>query len=140
MTAAKNAKLKVVKSLYLKAPPHHVWKYLTTASGLTKWFHDAPHDLEEAGEWRLDSNSLGREGEKILWGRVIEMKRHEKLVHTFTNKFLDGVETTCTWTLEPVENGTLLTLTHDGFPDFTMAVQHDTGWDMHFGRLRLVVA
>jgi uncharacterized protein YndB with AHSA1/START domain len=140
MTAAKSAKLKIVKSLYLKAPPRHVWKFLTTGPGLSKWFHDAPHDLEQGGEWRLNTNSMGREGEKMAWGKVVEMKPHEKLVHTFTHPGLKGVETTCTWTLEPVEDGTWLTLVHDGFAGFAEALDHDLGWEKHFPRLRLVVA
>jgi uncharacterized protein YndB with AHSA1/START domain len=140
MPATKSASHKITKTLFLKAPPRHVWKFLTTGAGLSKWFHDAPHDLEQGGEYRVDSNSMGKEGQALVWGRVIEMKLHERLVHTFTHNGFDGRETTCTWTLEPVEDGTFLTLVHDGMPDFKLAVQHDAGWDLHFGRLRLVVS
>ncbi len=138
---AKSASPKVVKTVFLKAPPQHVWKFLTTAPGLAKWFHDAPHDLEQGGEYRLDTNTMGKEGEKLIWGRVLEMKLHKKLVHTFTHEWLKGVETTCTWTLEGIGDGTVLTLVHD-FPnvDFCEAADHDAGWDEHFVRLRRVVA
>jgi uncharacterized protein YndB with AHSA1/START domain len=117
-----------------------VWKFLTTAPGLAKWFHDAPHDLEPGGEYQLNTNTMGKEGEKLIWGRVLEMKLHEKLVHTFTHEWLKGVETTCTWTLAAVDDGTVLTLVHEGFPDFKEGADHDVGWDEHFIRLRRVVA
>ena len=139
MPAARNART-IVKTVFLKAPPRHVWKFLVTAPGLAKWFHDAPHDLEEGGEYRLDTNTMGKEGEKLIWGRVLEMKLHQKLVHTFTHEWLKGVETICTWTLEAVGDGTVLTLVHEGFPDFNEAADHDTGWDEHFVRLRRVIA
>jgi uncharacterized protein YndB with AHSA1/START domain len=139
-SAAAKTRSRIVKTVFLKAPPRHVWKFLTTAPGLAKWFHDAPHDLEEGGEYRLDTNTMGKEGEKLIWGRVLEMKLHEKLVHTFTHEWLKGAETTCTWTLEPVDDGTVLTLVHDGFPDFKEAANHDSGWDEHFVRLRRVTA
>lgn len=141
--AAKNAEPKIIKTLFLKAPPEHVWKFLTTSAGLSRWFHDAPHDLEEGGEYRLDSNSLGKEGEQLCWGKVLEMRPHERLVHTFTHDWLKGAETTCTWTLQPVTSGTLLTLVHEGFPmdgDLAEIFSHDVGWDDHFTRLRRVVA
>lgn len=140
--AATKTKPRIVKTVFLKAPPKHVWKFLTTAPGLAKWFHDAPRDLEQGGEYRVDTNSIGQEGEKLCWGDVLEMKLHEKLVHTFTHKWLDGVVTTCIWTLTPVADGTMLTLVHEGFdPEkFGEIASHDAGWDEHFVRLRRVVA
>jgi uncharacterized protein YndB with AHSA1/START domain len=140
--AAAKAKPRIVKTVFLKAPPRHVWKFLTTAPGLAKWFHDAPHDLQQGGEYRLNTNTMGKEGEKLCWGEVLEMKPHEKLVHTFTHQWLEGVITTCTWTLVAVGEGTMLTLVHEGFdPDkFGEIASHDVGWDEHFIRLRRVVA
>jgi uncharacterized protein YndB with AHSA1/START domain len=131
---------RLVKTVFLKAPPQHVWTFLTTADGLSKWFHDAPHDLKQGGDFVLNSNTYGKVGEKLCWGEVLEMKPYEKLVHTFTHEWLKGVVTTCTWTLVPVGNGTQLTLVHEGFdPDhFEELTGHDAGWDEHFVRLRRV--
>ena len=66
-------------------------------------------------------------------------------MHTFTHDWLKGVETTCTWTLEGVKGGTVLTLVHDGWDKveedaFAMGANHDTGWDEHFARLRTVAS
>lgn len=132
---------KIVKTVFLKAPPSHVWNLLTTANGLSKWFHDAPHDLTEGGDYILNSNTVGKEGEKLCWGEVIEMKPPTRLVHTFTHEWLQGHPTICTWTLSPVGAGTMLTLEHTGFPEaggFAEVFSHDAGWDEHFIRLRRV--
>ena len=137
------SKMKIVKTVFLKAPPEHVWKFLTEADQLALWFHGGRADLEEGGDYVLEANSHGREGEKLCWGKVLEMKKPERLVHTFTHAHLKGAETTCTWTLEAVKGGTILTLVHDGWEAFEeapfgMASNHDKGWDEHFARLRTV--
>ncbi len=137
--------LKIVKTVFLKAPPAHVWKFLTEADKLAVWFLEGESDLSEGGDWALLTNSLGKEGERICWGTVVTMKAPEKLVHTFTHSHLQNVETTCTWTLEGVGNGTVLTLVHEGWEKvekdaFGMAADHDTGWDEHFARLRRVTS
>jgi uncharacterized protein YndB with AHSA1/START domain len=137
--------LKLVKTIYLKARPEHVWKFLTEPEKLAVWFHAGKHTLEEGGPWAVVTNSEGKEGEDICYGKVLEMKPYERLVHTFTHGHLNGVETTCTWTLEGVEGGTVLTLVHEGFgaveeSAFGITADHDIGWDEHFVRLRKVVS
>ena len=135
--------MKIVKTIFLKAPPEHVWKFLTEADRLAEWFHRGGENLTEGGDYILKTNTHGKEGEKICWGKVIEMNPPKRLVHTFTHEWLKGVETKCVWTLEKVKGGTILTLVHDGWEAvqedaFGMAANHDSGWDEHFLRLRRV--
>ena len=135
--------MKIVKTLFLKAPREHVWKFLTEADRLGEWFHKGASDLKEGGDYVLVTNSYGKEGTPLLTGKVLEAKAPERLVHSFTHEWLKGVETTCTWTLEAVKGGTILTLVHDGWEKFEedpfgMAANHDEGWDEHFARLRRV--
>ena len=135
--------MKIVKTIYLKAPPEHVWTFLTEADKLALWFHRGRDDLAEGGDYILETNSYGKKGEKLCWGKVLEMKKPERLVHTFIHDFMKGAETTCTWTLEAAAGGTILTLVHDGWENaeedpFGMAANHDSGWDEHFARLRRV--
>ncbi|GJL93048.1 SRPBCC family protein [Hyphococcus sp.] len=139
------SKTNIVKTIFLKAPPEHVWKFLTQADKLALWFHQGEADLKEGGDWALLTNTLGKEGQRMCWGKVVALKAPEKLVHTFTHNYLEGVETTCTWTLESVKGGTVLTLVHEGWDKlgdgaFPMAADHDTGWDEHFQRLRRVTS
>lgn len=137
--------MKIIKTLYLKAPREHVWRYLTEKDKLATWFHEAGEDLRDGGPFALVSNSPGREGERLCWGDVIEFDPPAKLVHSFTHDHLKGAETRCEWRLESAEGGTILTLIHEGFEayagaPFPIAADHDAGWDEHFARLRRVVA
>ncbi len=137
--------LSLTKTIILKAPPQHVWKFLTQADLLATWFHNASCDLIEGGEYKIVSNSIGKEGDAIIWGEVLLSDAPNKLVHTFTHPMLQEKNTVCTWTLTEIEGGTLLTLVHTGFElvedaSFSMASSHDKGWDEHFLRLRHVVS
>ncbi len=134
--------LTIEKTLFLKAPPEHVWKFLTEKDKLALWFHEGEEDLKADGVFALLTNSLGKEGSRLCWGNIIEFDPPKKLVHTFTHGGLDGVETTCQWTLIAADGGTVLRLKHSGFElakdGFQGAADHDIGWNEHFTRLRRV--
>ena len=99
-------------------------------------------DLKADGTYALVTNSLGKEGSRLCWGKVIEFDPPKKLVHTFTHEGLEGVETTCQWTLIAADGGTVLRLKHSGFElakdGFKGDADHDAGWDEHFTRFRRV--
>ena len=65
------------------------------------------------------------------------------MVWTFTVGPLNGVMTTVTWTLEAYDNGTRLTLVHEGLADamgdnaLGLIFALDPGWDEHLGKLRI---
>jgi uncharacterized protein YndB with AHSA1/START domain len=137
--------MKLVKTIFLKAPRAHVWTFLTEANRLALWFHQGEKDLEAGGDWALVSNSPGKVGQRVCWGKVRAFEPPARLVHTFTLQRLGGAETTCTWDLEEVDGGTILTLTHDGLERvvdgaFNVGSDLDKGWDEHFVRLRRVVS
>ncbi len=134
--------LKIVKTVFLNAPPEHVWRFLTEKDRLALWFHQGSEDLREGGDYVLVSNTLGQEGQRCIWGKILEFDPPRRLVHTFTHEYLNDVETTCTWTLTAVEEGTVLRLEHAGFEnvDFNMGSEHDRGWDEFFIRLRRVTS
>jgi uncharacterized protein YndB with AHSA1/START domain len=137
--------LTLTKTILLKAPPFHVWKFLTQPDKLALWFHASKDELKAGSDYTMLTNSLGREGETLMWGKVLEADEPRKLVHTFTHPWINEVETVCTWTLQEVENGTLLTLIHSGWENisedgFMKTAEHDKGWDQHFVRLRHVLS
>lgn len=137
--------MKLVKTVFLKAPRPHVWRFLTEKDKLALWFHAAASDVKPGGDYTLLTNSHGKDGEKLIWGKALEMTPPSKLVHTFTHNMLKGVETTCAWELAEFDGGTILTLTHTGWEKvgdgaFIMAANHDAGWDEHFVRLRRVTS
>lgn len=134
--------LTIVKTLILKAPPEHVWKFLTDEKKLSLWFYEAALPMKEGGDYKLLTNSLGKEGEQICWGTIKTFNPPKRFVHTFTHDHLQGIETLCDWTLEETPGGTKLTLIHSGFEKaaeaFNQIADHDVGWDEHFIRLRRV--
>lgn len=137
--------MKIVKTLFLKAPPEHVWEFLTDPDKLAEWFHRGGGIMEKGGEYALLTNSLGKEGDKLCWGKVVEFDPPNRLVHTFTHEWLKNIETTVTWTLTAQDGGTVLNLIHEGWEKleedaFNMGSSHDIGWDEHFARLRKVVS
>lgn len=136
--------LKISKTIFLKAPAAHVWRFLTEKDKLALWFHEGEADLETDGLYAVITNSLGKEGTRLCWGRVIKFEPPHRLVHTFTHAGLSGVETTCEWELIDVDGGTILRLEHRGFEGladaFNEGADHDKGWDTHFVRLRHVTA
>lgn len=137
--------MKLVKTIFIKAQPAHVWRFLVEADNLALWFHRGEVDVRADGVWAVVTNSPGREGQRICWGEVLVFEPPKRLVHTFTHQGLPGVTTTCAWVLEEAQGGTILTLTHDGFEAmgagaFGVTADHDKGWDEHFIRLRRVAA
>jgi len=88
-------------------PPEAVWKALTTPDLLARWW--APGDIAPTAGHRFTMD-MG------AWG----MQQCEVLsVHPGTSisfLFAEGsLDTTVTWTLETVEDGTVLHLEHAGF-------------------------
>ncbi|MEL6426997.1 MAG: SRPBCC domain-containing protein [Pseudomonadota bacterium] len=134
-TQTKDAQL--IKTIYLAATPEKVWDYLTRAEHLAKWYHAAAADLDAGADYQLNNT----DGEKIVWGTVLEWEPPKRLVTTFEAGPLGGGETTVAWDLEPLEGGTFVTLTHSGvlaIGDHGPRTLHaiDSGWDGHVGRLR----
>lgn len=130
----------ITKTVFLDAPRHVVWDFLTKREKLARWFHPAEEDLVEGADFSLlDQRS---EMSRICWGTVLEMRPHESLVYTFTVKSLNGAMTTVRWTLKEAAGGTQLTLVHEGIEQaageaaFMLLSALDSGWDEHFGRLR----
>lgn len=143
----------MIKTIFLAAPPETVWAYLTEADKLGEWFHPAAANLTKGVEFSLlgksDGDTTGAddiEARRICWGNVMEMDRPRRLVYSFTIKPLGGHTTQVSWQLEPISDGTRLTMTHDGIEEaageaaFGLLQALDKGWDEHFGKLRQRVA
>ncbi|MFT6398135.1 MAG: hypothetical protein ACJAYU_002890 [Bradymonadia bacterium] len=129
----------IVKSIVLKASPEKVWRFLTEKDKLARWFHETNRDLTEPSAFHYLRHDDEAEERKLMWGDILEVVPHSKLVHTFTHQALAGVVTTVTWELTPIEDGTQLTMTHEGLKSLAALSGHDSGWDQHLTRLRVVV-
>ncbi|MEM6708272.1 MAG: SRPBCC domain-containing protein [Pseudomonadota bacterium] len=142
--------IELIKTVVLKAPTGHVWRFLTERDKLATWFHEGKADLVPDQPWVLVTNSQGKEGEPLLWGDIECWEPPSengvgRLTHTFTHDWLKGPPLRCDWRLTPAGAGCVLTLTHTGFDGqggagFAEAADTDRGWDDHFVRLRTVVS
>ena len=129
----------IIKTIYLKANPKKVWRFLTQRDKLARWFHETNRDLTEPGPFEYMRHDDEAEDRKLMWGDILEVDPPVKLVHTFTHQWLEGVITTVTWELKPIGDGTQLTMTHTGITTLDELSGHDSGWDEHLTRLRNIV-
>ena len=117
------------KSVFLAADRDTVWAFLTGAEALGRWFHPAQADLKEGEDFTLVSQ---KDGDRMCWGQVEEMRAPDYMRWAFTIGPLNGVMTTVEWHLDEAPGGTRLSLTHSGLPDSTEAyglvMALDKGW------------
>ncbi len=117
------------KSVYLPTSPERVWEFLTKADLLGKWFHPAEKDLAAGEDYLLTSQ---KDGDRMCWGTVEDMRPHEFMRWSFTVGPMAGVMSTVEWYLTPTAGGTRLTLEHSGLPDnadgYGLVLALDKGW------------
>jgi uncharacterized protein YndB with AHSA1/START domain len=132
----------ITKTIFLNADAETVWAFLTDKDKLAEWFHPADSDLEQGSDYALIGQADDGTSVKKCWGSVVESKRPEKLVYTFTIEPFGGAMTTVTWRLVEASGSTRLTLEHEGISEaagdaaLPLLMALDAGWDAHLGRLR----
>ena len=132
----------IIKTIFLNADAETVWRFLTDKDKLGEWFHSADTNLTAGNDYVLSGQADDGSEVRKCWGSVMESKRAEKLVYTFTIEPLGGAMTTVTWLLKEMHGGTQLTLRHEGVAAaagdaaLPLLLALDVGWDAHFARLR----
>lgn len=141
----------ISRQIHIKASPARVWEALTDASAFGTWFHVALDGPFKVGETTTGTMTYpGHEG--VAWTSVTEVMEREKQFvfrwpHTPSGD-LKGVGTvwlTVSFTLEPRDNGTLLTVTETGFaalPDgdrVSMLRDNAQGWEIQTGNVKRYV-
>jgi len=87
-------------------PPERVWRALTDAAALSKWF--MPTDLRPIEGFRF---RFQRPGGGAIRGKVTEVKEGRRLSFTFRDDE-DGQESLVVWSIDPVDSGTRLHVEH----------------------------
>jgi uncharacterized protein YndB with AHSA1/START domain len=138
----------ILARIDIAAPPERVFRALTTEE-LTKWWGSAELyrttsfeiDLKPGGAWR--SEGVGADGTPFhVQGKVLEVDPPRKLVQTWQPSW-DAVAqpSTVSYLLDPVANGTRVTLRHTGFGERAAACEgHASGWERVLGWLGSHVA
>ena len=132
------SKSTIMKSAFFAATPDTVWAYLTEADKLGEWYHPARQDLGANQDYELYNTD---NGDKWIWGSVLEWNPPKKLVYTFIIPPLEAISSTVTWVLEEIHGGTQLLLTHEGIGELGdealgLLMALDDGWDKHIAGLR----
>jgi len=78
--------------------------------------------------WRLKGTSH--------YGRFTEVKRPDRIQHTWVSPNTLGQESSVTVTFEKQGEDTLMTLVHSGLPDTDEARGHERGWNYFLGIFR----
>jgi uncharacterized protein YndB with AHSA1/START domain len=133
----------VLASVEIGAPPERVFTALTSSEDVMRWwgsddFHRTTSweaDLRPGGKWRSAGKMVDGRAFQVH-GEYIEVEPPRKLVFTWRPDWDAPYETRVTYTLEPLETGTRLTLRHEGFANRTAICRtHTQGWTRVLGWL-----
>jgi uncharacterized protein YndB with AHSA1/START domain len=120
----------------VEAPVEDVWRALTDTDEVERYFFDAGVECS----WMPGSpvTWLGADGEPVIRGEVLDIDEPNRLVHTFAFTAASDAgaaaaadaPTTVTWLLETEDEGTRLSLVHDGFAGETTTWRSvEDGWE-----------
>jgi uncharacterized protein YndB with AHSA1/START domain len=128
----------ILATVDIAAAPERVFRALTTPEDLVRWWgaDDVYRttgwtaDFRIGGRWRAEGR--GADGKPFaVEGAFVEIDPPRKLVQTWKPDWAGGHETTLTYRLEPIADGTRLTLRHEGFKGHPESCSgHTSGWEM----------
>lgn len=137
MTTEKATQAPLMRQVHVNASPETVYRYLTDASLITKWFgRKAVFEARPGGRCRIEMNDRD-----AFSGSVVELKSAEKVVYTFGWEAKDNPirpgSTKVEISLKKDGKGTIVQLVHTGLP--APAVEdHGKGWQLYMERLAVV--
>jgi uncharacterized protein YndB with AHSA1/START domain len=119
---------RIDRTIDIKAPPERVWRALTTAAELSAWFQvTIEGEIAPGNEVRMTSVHPEHRGQRFHV-RFIELTPPRRFVWQWHPGAVDPhVEysreprTTVTFTLEPSEAGTRLSVAETGFDEISLA-------------------
>jgi uncharacterized protein YndB with AHSA1/START domain len=103
----------IVLTILTPASPDSVWAALTEPERIAEWFTDASPLGEVGDAYRLDFG----EG-SVVEGVVRHLEPGRAFAHTWIWTDVEPVqETLVTWSVEPADGGSRITLTHEGWAE-----------------------
>jgi uncharacterized protein YndB with AHSA1/START domain len=130
--------------IQIDAPPERVWEALTTPQQIKQWFFG----VDTESDWQVGSSLVHRgeyQGETYEdKGEIIEVDPPRRFVHTHWSPMSglpDAPEHAqrVTWTLEPSEGGTALTVGETNLPSEDAKAISDQSWPRALEALRGLV-
>jgi uncharacterized protein YndB with AHSA1/START domain len=133
------AERELLHRITIAAPVEAVWAELTRLDGRQRAMMDTV--LDTALEPGAPLYYKSPDGKRVfIVGRVISVEPPRRLSHTQRVTTRDDPFTLVTWELEPVGEGTRVTLRHTGWPEDTKKLdQVDGTWAMILPELKRVL-
>ncbi len=130
----------------LKAAPEKVYEAWTNPEQMTRWWGApdttkpavAETDLRVGGRFRVQFWAGGQQNS--VSGTYREVVPNRKLCFSWAWQSTPERESLVTIELNPVTEGTMLTLTHEQFYDEQARDNHSRGWNMSLDRLEALLA
>jgi uncharacterized protein YndB with AHSA1/START domain len=124
----------IVKELTIAAAPGSVFNALTQQDELARWWTNEARvkpEVGSLGEFRF------RPPAGVLQFEVAELDQDEKVHWISRQGPPQWAGTSVTWQLTPVQNGTRLLFTHDGFAQVDEAYEQTRGnWEYFLASLK----
>ena len=139
------AKGELLAAVELPAAPDRVFRALVSPE-ITQWWvrpgvfdtREWTGDLKVGGRWRAAGMTRGQP--YVQQGEFLAIEPSRRLVHTWESAANPGSSSTVTYHLDPVREGTRLTLRHSGFASRDVCDAFAAGWQTSFDRLAEVLA
>jgi uncharacterized protein YndB with AHSA1/START domain len=134
---------RILATVEIAAPPERVFQALTSDEITRWWGADGIYrttswsgDLRVGGRWIATGASA--DGKVFaVEGEFLEIDPPRKLVQSWKPDWTAAPPTTVTFLLEPIGEGTRVTLRHDGFAGNAGAcLDHTSGWEKVLGWLK----
>jgi len=127
----------------IAAPPERVFQALVEPQQVVQWWGQAgiyhctefSSDLRVGGKWR-GAGTGGQSDRFTVSGEYLEIDSPRVLTYSWVASWTGDVKTTVRWELEPVEQGTLVRLTHSGLAAHPEIAQAYQGWPRMLGWLQ----
>ncbi|HSS93124.1 MAG TPA: SRPBCC domain-containing protein [Candidatus Dormibacteraeota bacterium] len=122
------------------ADPDRIFRALASPEIVDWWVRPGVFDTREwsgdlrvGGRWQASGIGGGRP--YTLDGEFVDIEAPRRLVHTWHPVGSPAAPTTVTYVLEPVGEGTRITLRHSGFTSREVCSNTCIGWETSFERL-----
>ena len=133
----------ILASVEVAASPERVFHALASHEIVTWWVGEGSvafrttewtGDVRVGRRWRA-SGVVDDVTPFALDGEFLDIDPPRKLVHTYGPAGAPGTPTTVTYLLEPIDDGTRMTLRHVGFTSREACIGTYLGWETLFERL-----
>jgi uncharacterized protein YndB with AHSA1/START domain len=135
----------VLASVEVAAPAARAFRALASADITAWWVRPGVFDTREwtghlrvGGRWR--AAGVGNGQPYVQEGEFLEVDPPRRLVHTWEGAARPGERSTLTYELEPLGEGTRITLRQAGFASHQACEAFAAGWQSSFERLAEILA